>query len=218
MMRVKDYSVSMIRRFIPVVVMILFLSGCVYTIKPAQPIALDSRLRDNLVASSEVRVIHFTPRPEIWLKFTSRSEWLPVEDPLILVKEKFIDSLKTRKFIQNVHPISQARLNNDLQQLKRTFRRGLTLSFHTTSWALEPYWDGKNLYHHLSYSVIARLIRVESEEILWLNECHVTEIDTLGKKYTYADYQKDNYALLRVMRNTAFRKCADDLFSNFVGN
>lgn len=207
-----------VRCFMSLLTLILLMSACAYTVKPTKPIPLDPRVFNSMATQTEIRAIHFVPRPEIALRFTSKApEKLPVEDPLILVEEKFVDALKKRIPVLNINRIPQSRLNNNLVQLKRTYKRGLVISFHTTDWALDPYWDDKKLYHHIKYSVIARLIRVETEEILWLRECRVTNEDPLGKMTTYYDYQLNDYALLKVKRREVLKQCADELLNNFLG-
>lgn len=196
--------------------LVSLLSGCAYAVKPTKPIPLDPRVFDSMAIQTEIRAIHFSPRPGIWLRSVYKYEWLSVEDPLPSVKERFVDALKTRKSNQNIRTISQPRLNNSLPQLKRTFKRGLVLSFHTTDWGLDPYRDDK-MYYHIQYSVVARLIRVESEEILWQSECRVTENDAPGKRATYHDFLLDDFSLLKIKRKEVTEKCAEELFNNFMG-
>jgi hypothetical protein len=207
------------KHFIFVLILISILSGCVYAIKPAKPIPPDPRARDSIATEIEIRAVHFVPRPEIHLGFTSRRyEVLPVEDPLVTVEESFVDALKSHYPAVNIKRIPQSRLNNSLVQFKRTYIRGLIFSFHTTNWELDPYWEGKKLYHRINYSVIGRLIRVESQEILWLKECQIIESDPLGKKTAYIDYQKDKYTLLlKARRKEIVEKCSVELINNFMG-
>jgi hypothetical protein len=204
--------------FVSVLILILILSGCVYAIKPIKPIPLNSSARVSITTETEIRAVHFVPRSEILLGSTSGpTEMLPVEDPLVSVEESFIDALKSHYPAVNIKRISQSRLNNSLVQFKRTYIRGLIFSFHTTSWVLDPYWEGNKLYHRLHYSVVGRLIRVENQEILWQKECLITESDPLGKKTIYFNYQKDKYILLLKARHKEIvEKCSGELINNFM--
>lgn len=198
-------------------ILISILSGCVYTIKPIEPVSLNPNMRTYLASEGEMRVVHFLPRPVINVGYTTRpSETLTIEDPLMSIEEKFVERLERDFPSLKVKKNSQSRLNNSLEQFKRTYIRGLVLSFHTRTWELKPYWEGKILHHQLNYSVVARLIKVESLEILWQKECLYTESNPHGRA-TYADYTNNDSSLLKQKREEITQKCSAELMHDFMG-
>lgn len=217
-----EYKLCLAPFAVSALIFVLVLSGCVYAAKPAKTISLDSHVRNSIAAETEIRVVHFVPRSEIRRVIESGpNETLPVEDPLALVRDSFVDALESRFFRVNrvnFKKIPQPRLNNNLLQFKRTYSRGLLFSFHTTNWWLEPYWESRNLFYRLNYSVVGRLIRIEDQEVLWQKECQVIENDPFEKKIAYIDHQKTKFIILLTSRRKEIaEKCSVMLMENFMG-
>jgi hypothetical protein len=195
---------------------VIFLFGCASSV--IKPVALNSDVRRSLVDETEIRVIHFEPWHRIWFgTFSTKGNgWYSLEDPLIEVKQQFLNGLQENLSLKNIRSISQYRLNNNLPQLKRTYMQGLVLSFHTSTWKLIPYRCVKACYR-LEYSVVARLIHVESENIAWQKECHAVVEEAYEEINPSAKFRIDEMTITKLKRDQAATMCANDLLHDFLG-
>jgi hypothetical protein len=172
----------------------------------------------NFLDAKKIPAIHFEPRQQIWYGtfFTKDYGWHTIEDPLVEVKQFFINGLNKRISFKDFRPISQYRLNNNLTQLKRTYKSGFVLSFHTSRWKILPY-KCTNTCLRLEYSAVARLVRVEREEITWQKEC-IVKIDDLYKgESSLSGHQIREIIIPTIKKDQVAENCANELLNDFLG-
>lgn len=157
-------------------------------------------------------------------------------NPLPGVKGQFLSAIGNNFGIENVRVIEEPRFSrtitnphavswsvrktirnteDELDQLKKTFRKGMAIDFYTHKWWLIPYPEDESHYRFV-YSVEARLIRIEESAILWKGVCNIVEEDPSEKRSTLAELMSDDLALKHRIANAAV-DCMADLFFQFSG-
>jgi hypothetical protein len=124
-------------------------------------------------------------------------------DPVLTVKERFLDALSTKLELTNLHPISEPAVRYEPHQLADSFGAVVALDFITPLWvlarepALNPFAAdryylryavearllrlGASQYHGEPQSpAVARLLRSEDSKILWQDSCY-----SMGADLTY---------------------------------
>lgn len=131
-----------------------------------------------------------------------RSEYAIV-DPVLNVKERFLEALRTQLQFTNLHPISEPAIRYEPHQLADSFGAVVALDFITPLWVLsrEPAFNpfgadryylryaiearllrlGTSQYHGEPQSpTVARLLRSEDSKMLWQDACY-----SMGADLTY---------------------------------
>jgi len=157
-------------------------------------------------------------------------------NPLPVVKEQFLSAIENNFGIKNIRVIKEPRFSrtitdphafywsvrktirnteSDLEQLKRTFHKGMAIDFYTHKWWLIPYPEDETHYRFV-YSVEARLIQIEKSAILWKGVCNIVEDYPSEKRLTLAKLMSDDLALKDRIAKAA-EECATELFFQFSG-
>jgi hypothetical protein len=157
-------------------------------------------------------------------------------NPLPAVKDQFLFAIRNSFKIHNVRVIEEPRFSktvtdphasywsvhkttrnteDELNQLKKTFREGMAIDFYTHKWWFIPYPEDEEHYR-LVYSVEARLIRIEESAVLWKGVCNIVEQHPPAQRLTLAELKSDDIARKdRIAR--AAEECTADLIFQFSG-
>jgi hypothetical protein len=126
-----------------------------------------------------------------------------IVDPVLTVKERFLEALRTKLELTNLQPISEPAIRYEPHQLADSFGAGVALDFITAFWvlsrepSLNPFAADR---HYLRYAVesrllrlgtsqyhgepqspeVARLLRSDDSKILWQDACY-----SMGADLTY---------------------------------
>lgn len=137
-----------------------------------------------------------------------------LEDPVLTVKDRFVDRLRTKLRFTNLHPISEPAIRYEPHQLADTFGTEVALDFITAFWvlsrelSLNPFATdrfylryavearllqlGTSQYHGEPQNPeVARLLRSEDSKVLWQGTCY-----SMGAAHTYTakSFNQLNYA------------------------
>lgn len=203
---------------LPITAVAVFLvSGC--AIRDPEPIVFKSDIRDFLAIQPKIQAIHFKPWERIFFDTSPRSDWYSMKDPLTEVKSQFLTELRSALSLNNMVVVPQHRLNYDLSQLKRTYKQGLVFVFHTARWRLKT--DKHDTWSvRVEYDAIGRLIRVETEEVLWRKDCNAvvegpaaTANAVYSMKPSFFDFDATR---LRTLRDEVAKKCAYELLTHLL--
>ncbi len=209
----------------------------------ADPIPMDPEIMIGLLKNApEILAIHYHryPNADVFSPSLLQTDVAELEakaaNPLRGVKGQFLSAIRNNFGIENVRVIEEPRFSKtitdphgfywsvrktirntegDLEQLKRTFRKGMAIDFYTHKWWLIPYPEDEAHYRFV-YSVEARLIRIEESAILWKGVCNIVEEDSSGKRPTLAELMSDDLALKDRIAKVA-EDCTADLFFQFSG-
>lgn len=157
-------------------------------------------------------------------------------NPLSAVKDQFLSSISNTFGIHNVRVVEEPRFSktitnphafywsvrktirsteDDLNQLKRTFREGVAVDFYTHKWWLIPYPKDEAHYRFV-YSVEARLVRIEESDVLWKGVCNIVEENPAEQRLTLYELMSNALALKDGIAKAA-EECAADLIFQFTG-
>lgn len=174
-------------------------------------------------------------QPEHLRQFLAELEAKAV-NPLPAVRDQFLFAIRDSFGIHNVRVIEEPRFSktvtdphafywkvhkttrnteDELNQLKRTFREGMAIDFYTYKWWLIPYPEDEAHYRFV-YSVEVRLIRVEESAVLWKGVCNIVDEYPPAQRLTLAELKADDFALKDRIARTA-EECTADLIFQFSG-
>jgi hypothetical protein len=142
---------------------------------------------------------------------------IPLEDPVVRVKDLLISGLSAESGIGRIRPAATAMDSDDLKSLKQALGSVTVLDVRTTSWGLRPYViDPKTFLAH--YGVKTRLIRLDQEKVLWRAEifCGFAGDRWFGAP-TLEDLSADGGALLKTTMAKAAENCVAPLLARFRG-
>lgn len=142
---------------------------------------------------------------------------IPLADPIVRVKDRLLSRLSAESGIGPIRPAPTAMDSDDLKSLKQALGPVTVLDVRTTSWGLHPYQiDSTTFLVH--YTVKARLIRLDQEQVLWRDEisCYTTGDRRFGAP-TLEDLKADGGALLKTTMASTAEVCVDPLLASFRG-
>ncbi len=144
---------------------------------------------------------------------------IPLEDPVVRVKERLISALSAEGGIGRIRPATTPMGSEDLKSLKQTLGPVTVLDVRTTSWGLHPYRIEDPRTFVTYYTVKVRLIRLDQEEVLWRDEisCSTAGDRRFGVP-TLEDLRADGGALLKNTMAKTAEGCVGPLLASFRGN
>jgi hypothetical protein len=208
---------------------------------------------DSLKTSPEIQAIHYSPRtlefyyPRSHLcpprydlsgRATARCPYhrhvFNFEDPALLVQNHFLEGVKTKLDLHNIHSNSETLPPSEDQTraLQQSFGSGLILMFETRKWHLEKHdprdtelaystsYDlvDSNPKYHLYYVVRGTLIRLEDSKILWRDVCN-TELSfemENGPVPSRLQITENSQPLIKA-RDLFATRCGKELLRKFLG-
>jgi hypothetical protein len=215
-----------------------------YTL-PAEPLPIEPKLISNLQNAPEILAIHYDRYPNAVVFYASPSQpeqlrqflaelQAKAVNPLPAVKDQFLFAIRDSFRIHDVRVIDEPRFSktvtdphgfywnkttrnteDELNQLIRTFRKGMAIDFYTHKWWLIPYPEDEAHYRFV-YSVEARLIRIEESAVLWKGVCNIVDEYPPAQRLTLAELNADDFALKDRIAKAA-EECTADLIFQFSG-
>ncbi|GEM_PF-1244953 len=136
-----------------------------------------------------------------------------LDDPTLMVKERFISSLETDLALGSIHHKKEAVKKDSLKSLNEIFGNGVVIDFRTLTWGLTFYpWDPTHYY--LTYSLRSRLVQLENKKILWQGVCRYRGYDSKPRP-TMAQLKANNGELLKGKLEQAVIECSEQLANQF---
>jgi hypothetical protein len=138
-----------------------------------------------------------------------------LKDPALRLQSQFLPSLEKDSGIKNIRIAQEPPSGESIEELRRTFGKGMVLDFKTTQWLLFYYptdWS----HYRIAYSARGRLVRLEEPKIIWQGTCEVIGQDPKTSP-TMDELVANNGALLKQKINEAADACAEQLWNHFQG-
>jgi len=136
---------------------------------------------------------------------------LELSDPVVLVRDRFLEALKDRVRIRTVEVIDTPVDSLEIDQLKRRFTNGLLLTIKTSVWAvgIKNLRDG----YHLRYHADAALHRLDDSKVLWRDGCH-PDVDSHAP-VSLEELRAENGRRLKERLTAAAERCVQELAADF---
>lgn len=138
-----------------------------------------------------------------------------LKDPALRLQSRFLTSLEKDTGSKESRIVQEPPGGESIEELKRTFGKGMVLDFKTTQWLLFYYptdWS----HYRIAYSARGRLVRLEEPKIIWQGTCEVIGQDPKTSP-TMDELVANNGALLKQKINEAADACAEQLWDHFSG-
>jgi hypothetical protein len=136
-----------------------------------------------------------------------------LEDPVYLVRSRFLDALASNYGVTNVKVVEQARKDDDekIEKLRADFKGAAVLEFKTDGSAIV--WITKAWSYDWKYSYTAelRLIRLSDGKTIWQQQCKA-EGKPLEKKDMFT---AEGAKVLKSDMPAAAEECARQLLAKF---
>jgi hypothetical protein len=139
---------------------------------------------------------------------------LELSDPVVLVRDRFLDVLKDRVAIRTLEVIDTPVDSLEIDQLKQRFGSGLLLTIKTSIWAVAI----KNLRagYRVSYHADAALHRLDDDKLLWRDGCH-PDVDSHAPA-SLEELRAENGRRLKERFTLAAERCVQELTADFFHN
>ncbi len=211
------------------------LNGCVgelyQSIKSDLDFPLEPRAYHHLKSTPEVVAIHYSP--ETMLSVEAKDlhyEPLPVDDPLVTVKDHFLTAVREHVGLKNVKAIPAPRFYDSeryygpkMRELVRIYSHGLVLDFKPLVWVLDVSGDKKwwqwfdwdittpSSPALLAYRVRARLLDLDQKELLWQTNCSVHT-----ERHSMKEWMSNKNQLVKDKREELAERCAHYFIEKFL--
>jgi hypothetical protein len=211
------------------VLLVMLISGC----GGLSRITLDPGTREQLKSNREILVVHYHPWTALPVHgaggfvemAVGATSTLPLEDPLLRVKDRFIHDVSAELGISSFRMIQESRFSKhipakgaDIGELQKAFGTGMVIDFDTIAWQLtfvsRSFVSSDKTTYGLDYTVRARLIRLDDSKILWQGFC-VIQRDR--NPQPWGELAANDFSLLRVKRLDTADACAQELVDYFLG-
>lgn len=136
---------------------------------------------------------------------------LQLSDPVVLVRDRFLEVLKDRLAIRTVEVIDAPVDSLEIDQLKHRFGNGLLLTIKTSSWAVAV--KNRRDGYHVRYDVDATLHRLDDNKVLWRDGCH-PDVDSHAP-VSLEELRAENGRHLKERLTAAAERCAQELAADF---
>lgn len=142
---------------------------------------------------------------------------IPLQDPVVRVKDGLISGLSAEGGLGRIRPAATAMDSDDLKSLKHVLGSVTVFDVRTTNWGLYPHSIDPKTFLVL-YSVKARLIRLDQEQVLWRGEvgCLFAGDRRFGLP-TLDDLKADGGSLLKTLIAGSADNCVSSLLARFRG-
>lgn len=136
---------------------------------------------------------------------------LELDDPVVLVRDRFLDVLKDRAAIRTVEVIDTPVDSLELDQLKQRFGTGLLLTMKTSNWAvvIKNLRDG----YRVRYDADATLYRLDDNKLLWRDGCH-PDVDSHAPA-SLDELRAEHGRRLKERFTVSAERCAQELAADF---
>jgi hypothetical protein len=136
-----------------------------------------------------------------------------LQDPVYLVRSRFLDGLASNHGVTNVKVVEQPRKDADqkIEKLRADFKDGTVLEFKTDGSAIVWITKVWNYDWKYSYTAELRLIRLSDGKTLWQQQCKA-EGKPLEKKDMFT---ADGAKVLKADMPAAAEECARQLLAKF---